>query len=90
MIATTTEGLDDQPFWLTVDSVNAMVVALKASHESDIFLTTYLGNILNHVYWFQIGTNENTEVKLLKNGIQVICCFSRKSETGISTHNSSI
>ena len=59
-----------------------MVVALKACYESDIFLTTYLGNILNHVYWFQIGTNENTEVKLLKNGMEVICiCFSRKSET---------
>ena len=60
---------------MTVDSVSAMVVALKACYESDIFLTTYLGNILNHVYWFQIGTNENTEVKLLKNGMEVFTVF---------------
>ena len=71
MIGTSTRDLDYQPMWLTVDGITAIVTAVESCHESDIFLTTYLGNILNHVYWFKIGSSANTEITLLKDGIQV-------------------
>ena len=71
MIGTATRDLDYQPLWLSVDGITGLVIVLEACYESDIFLTTYLGNILNHVFWFKLGSSDNKEVALLKNGIQV-------------------